>query len=161
MRDRKIINFFGLLIIICGFFAPFLSSGKLPSIVFFWVGFLLFLWPNKYFLKSSSWPKWARIGLLLNILGILLLFLFSSLIVNTTLSSSYLASILLKITSWIFTPISTIAELFFPYKQTKLPDGSVQFTISFLREILNSFFNVLVYIVIGIIIGTLFFKGKR
>ena len=155
------INFFGFLIIVCGFFVPFLTGGKLPSIVFFWVGFLLLLWPNKYLLKFSPWPKWARIGLLLNIFGILLLLLFSGLMANAELSSSYFAYILLRTISWIFTPISNIFDLFFPYSQAKMPDGSIQFTISFLRGILTSFSNVLVYLGLGIIIGKLYSKRKR
>lgn len=153
------VNFIGFLIIICGFFAPFLlSEGKIPSIFFFWIGFLLLLWSNKYF-RKAVWPKWARIGLILNILGMSFLFLLTELVLNTPLSSSHFAFILLTIANWIFNPISNVFEFLYPYKQTIMPDGSIRFSISFLRGTVTSFFNVLVYIGIGIIFGR--FISKR
>ncbi len=160
------INFLGFLIIICGFLAPFLSGGKMPSIFFFWVGFLLLFLPNKYFPKASGWLKWARIGLLLNVVGTLFLILFNVLAVYTSLFSSYLAHILLRGAGWILKPISGIFEILFPYNQSynqvKMPDGGIivvsTITINFLRDTLTTFFDVLVYIGIGIALGKLILK---
>lgn len=147
------INISGLLIIFCGFAAPFLSGGQMPSVLFFWVGFLLLLWPNRYFLKTSPWLKWARIGLLLNILGTLFLLLFVYIVTHSSLSHSYFVSLMLNGVTLIVNPISTIYDFLFPYNQIIMPDGSIQSTVSFFRATATSFCNVLTYILIGIALG--------
>ncbi|MEW6584411.1 MAG: hypothetical protein AB1442_02240 [Nitrospirota bacterium] len=154
------INFIGLFLVICGFLAPFLSAGRLPSIFFFWVGLLLLLWPDKHFAKRSAWVKWARIGLLLNVLGTLILILFSKLVLNTGLSHSYFAYVFLTIVNWIFNPITALFEVLFPYSKIEMAGGGIQFTTSFFRNILTSFFNVVVYIGSGIIFGKFVSRSK-
>jgi len=147
------INIFGFLIIICGFAAPFLSGGQIPSTFFFWAGFLLLLWPNRYLPKTSFWPKWARVGVVLNILGTLVLLLFVYTI--THISSGYFAFLIVKVASFLFNPISTISDFLFPYDQVTMPDGSARFTVSFIRATVTSFCDVLAYILIGVALGKL------
>ncbi len=147
------INFLGFLIIICGFLAPFIRGWMVLSIFFFWIGFLLLFLPNKYFPKASGWLKWARIGLLLNVVWTFFVIILNELAVNTSLFSAYLAQILLRGAGWILRPITGIFEILFPYNQVKMPDGSiiVGFTSSF--DTLTHFFDILVYIGIGIALG--------
>ena len=147
------INFLGFLIIICGFLAPFIRGWMMLSIFFFWVGFFLLFLPNKYFPKTSGWLKWARIGLLLNVV-----WTFFVIIAHTSLPSTYLAHILLRGAGWILSPISGIFEILFPYNEVKMPDGSIGHTVNFLRVALTNFFDVLVYIGIGIALGKLISK---
>lgn len=150
------INIVGFLIIIFAFFVPFISGGKVPSILIFWIGFFFLLLPNKNFPKASEWLKWARMGLLLNVLGTLFLFLFGELVVNTSsLSSSYFAQIILSVSSWIFQPVSRLFEVVFPYKQVRMPNGSVLSYISFLRGVITDFFNVLIFVGFCAIFGKL------
>jgi hypothetical protein len=156
----RMINLIGFLIVVCGFFAPFLSSGTIPASVFFWVGFLLLLWSNKFALEISTYLKWARIGLLLNVSGTFLLFLLSSLAVNTSLFSNYFGFIILKGAHWIINPITSLIAFFFPYDQVTMPDGSIRFSQSFIRAILSEFFDVLTYIVLALLIGKLLSARK-
>ena len=151
----------GVTIILFGFLVPHLSDGTLPAIFFFWLGFLLILWPSKYFRKTSVWPKWARIGLVLNITGTLLLLFFINIISNNAFSYSYFASVLLKSISFIFKPISTMFANIFPYNRIQMPDGSIQVSIGFFRSTLTSFLDVLTYLFIGIIIGKLILKQRN
>jgi hypothetical protein len=153
------IVFFGF-IIICGFAAPFLSGGQIPSILFFWVGFLLLLWPNKYFSETAAWLKWTRRGLVLNILGTIVLSLFGYVITHTSLSSSYFAFIILKGASFVVSPVSRISDLLFPYAQMTRPDGSTQFTVSFVRSTVTSFCDVVLYMFIGFALWKIITKKR-
>ncbi len=65
-------NIVGFIIILFGFFAPFVSNGLLDSVWFFWIGFFLFLHPVKYIKVSAKNLKWARKGLLANMIVILI-----------------------------------------------------------------------------------------
>jgi len=143
----------GFIIIICGFAAPFLSGGHIPSTLFFWIGFLLLLRPNRYFPKTASWSKWARIGLVSNILGTLVLMLFVYVITHTSLSSSHFAFIIVKGASFLVNPISTIYDSLFPYHHITMTDGSTQFTVSFVRATMSSFCDVVLYMFLGFALG--------
>jgi hypothetical protein len=149
------INLFGFLLIIAGFIIPFLTDGQIRSTFFFLVGFLLLLWPNRYFPKMSFWLKWGRIGVILKIFGTLFLILFFRLITQTSFSSSYFALLILQITSYIFSPFARIFDIILPKGQITMPDGSAQYTISFIRASVTSFCDILAYILIGIAIGKL------
>jgi hypothetical protein len=116
------INFLGFLIIICGFIAPFIRGGMILSTFFFWVGFLLLFLPIKYYPKASGWLKWARMGLLLNVVWTFFVIILHELVTNT---STYLVYILLRGAGWILRPISGIFEILFPFNQVKMPDGSI------------------------------------
>jgi len=145
----------GLVLIMAGFIAPYFTSGKLPSIFFFWVGFLTVLWPNKYSAKQSYLLKWARMGLLLNILGMLFLIFLTVILTKTSLSSNYFLIWLLQGGSLIFQPITEIVDFLLPLNEIILPDGSIRTTIGYFRATVTSFFDVLTYIFIGITLGKL------
>jgi len=154
------INLLGALVIIFGFFSPFLiplpTGRTILSTVLLCIGFLLLLKANRKLTKVSVWLKWARIGVLVNILGFLLFLLITILVLNTSFSDTNFGHMLLVGTRWIFMPITSVSQIFFPYyEQIKMSDGSIGTKISFLRWTLTSFFNVLLYIVFAVIIGKL------
>lgn len=152
------INIVGIFIVILGFFALSISDGKLSPIFFFWFGFLFLLWPNKYTQRFSEWMKLARIGLIIQWGGSMFVLLFAYFLVNTSPYLDYLGSFF----SWSFrifhcltTPVSTVIEYFFPYPQTKLPDGGVRISFGYFRTTLTDSFDVLTYLFLGIGIGKL------
>lgn len=153
------INISGFLIIIFGFAAPFLSGGRVPSIFFFWAGFLLLLWPSRYFPKTSWRSKWARSGVVLNILGTLFLLLFVYIITHPFFSFGYFAFQIFKVVGLLFKPVSSISDFIFPQGQMIMPDGSARSTVSFIRATVTSFGDVLTYVFIGLIIGRI--KNKK
>jgi hypothetical protein len=148
------INFLGFLIIICGFLAPFIRGWMMLSIFFFWVGFFLLFLPNRYFPKASGWLKWARIGLLLNVVWTFLVIIFAELVPPFSI---YVVYILLG-AFWISKPISSIFKILFPFNQVKMPDGSIIVGITSSFDTLTDFFDILVYIGIGIALGKLISK---
>ena len=145
----------GILTIIFGFAAPFLSRGELPPILFFWIGFLLLLRPSKYFRSTSEWPNWARIGLFIHILGSALILLYSYILIYTFLSRSDLAGLSLRLANSLINPISSLITYLFPYPHFIMPDGAVQIHISFIRGTLTSFLDVSAYLVFAVIAGKL------
>jgi len=154
------INWVGLVVILLGFFAPYIGNGWLPPTYLFWLGFLLLLWPSKYFSKVALWLKWARIGLLLDVAVTLLSYLFLTVVLKIPLlAGNYFINILLRVISWVSAPVNSIVKLFLPPYRIHMPDGSVQFTISFIGVSIISFLDVLIFILIGIIIGKLI-SGK-
>lgn len=148
------INIAGLFIIFCGFAAPFASDGQVPSTFFFWAGFLLLVWPSKYVPKESFWPKWTRIGILFNIFGTLLLLLFVYIATHPSFLNGCFSVILLRGSAMIFSPFSTIYDLFFPYDEIVTPEGTFQ-SISFFRASAASFGNILTHMLLGITVGKL------
>lgn len=142
------INILGTVIIIGGILAPFLSGGKIPSIYFFWLGFLLLLVPSSLLPGHIYLKKWARIGIVSHAAGLLVSFLFFDFILK-------LNHIIITILALVLNPAGQVSSLLFPNPMTVMPDGSAVGAVSFLRATLESMFNVLTYIGIGIIIGRL------
>jgi len=154
------VNLLGAFIIVLGFISPFLihlpSGIPIPPTILFWVGFLLLLKSSSKLMKLSPWLKWGRIGLLANIAGLLLLFLISEALLNTSLLGRH-GFLLLKGASFIIHPIASLSEILFPYEQIKMSDGSIGTKISYLRSTITSFLDILLFIGIAIIIEKLFF----
>lgn len=141
------------MVIIGGFSAPFLSDGEVPSTIFFWLGFLLFLWPGKYLSKKSSWIKWARIGLTIHVLGTLAMVLLVYTATHASFLSGYFVFLILKVSSSLLHPISTVFDLLVPNEQFKMPDGSFLIRTGFIRASVLSFCNILACILISVIAG--------
>jgi len=136
------LNLLGILLIICGFVAPhFLGYPPPGSMVFFWVGFLLLLWPTNPLLKTSNWPRWARIGLVANLV-VTIFYLVLIYLQNYELFFKFF---------YIPYPIGTILHILFP---DEIPLGVVGRTISI-------FFNLLIYIGVAIILGKLITRKRR
>jgi hypothetical protein len=159
------VNLLGAFVIILGFLSPWLihlpAGLSILSTILICVGFLLLLQPNRKLTKASVWLKWGRIGVVINITGFLLLFFLTSIVLNTSLSDTNFGQILLRITRWIFMPITSLSETFLPYyEQIKMSDGSIGTRINFLKWTLASFLNVSLYIILAIIIGKLISKNR-
>ncbi len=139
------LNLLGILFIICGFVAPhFLGYPPPGSMFFFWIGFLLLLWPTNPILKTSNWPRWARIGLIVNVLVTIFFFVLIYL-ENYELFFKFF---------YIPYPIGTILHILFP---DEIPLGVVGRTISTVA----TFFNILIYIGVAIILGKLIARKRQ
>ena len=153
------INIFGLIIFIAGFVVPFLSGGRIPYDFFFWFGFLLLIRPNKYFPPGTGSAKYARIGLLVHVLGTLVILSYYTLVLSTSLSNSSSAYLSIKAVNYIVNPASSLFHLIFPREQFELTDARILFTISLMRSTITGFLNVLLYVCLGAIIGR--FKAEK
>ena len=142
----KNINYAGILLIILGFSAPYLTNGFNPSIIFFWVGLLLLMNENEKHGKWNTALKYGKLGLLLNIiLSLLLLIIFdSSLLQNQKFYT---------LAYYITNPISVLVDKIIPQQMTELPDGSLLVTISYIRSTLTKFLNLLFFVATGVLVG--------
>jgi hypothetical protein len=155
-------NIIGLIIILFGFFAPFVSNGVLASFWFFWIGFFLLLNPVKYIKISAKSLKWARKGLLANMIVCLIMtFFFYLLMINMKpVSLSIFLSNVFSILGWIGNPVRELCDLIFPSSITEMPDGSVVWEVSFMRSVVTTFFDILVYLLAGMLVGKYIYKDN-
>jgi hypothetical protein len=147
----------GFILILIGFALPFALTALFPTIFtlplsfwFFAMGFLLILRPFKNDIRLNSYLKWASYGIWANIiLVIILVFYFSSIadgiirrgvVVNTMHTLRVLAN-----------PISAIIDGLFPRPTLQLDDG-VLTTYWFPRELLTTFFDLVFYAAIGVLL---------
>ena len=147
-KRTKLFIIIGCLSIIIGFFSLSISHGKISSTLFFWTGFFLILWPMKHIPELIVISKWARIGLIINIIGILF---YSQ--CYALLTSGNMNYTICMVARWIFNPIQIILEYIFPYKQIYVSDTEVGFAISHIRTTLTDFINILTFMGIAIVIG--------
>jgi hypothetical protein len=73
------INIVGIVFLILGFLAPYITDGHLPSIVCFWIGGIIFFNKGLLIRLGTPWVKWARIGILTNIAIVAVMFVTFSL----------------------------------------------------------------------------------
>jgi hypothetical protein len=152
------INIIGLVILVAGFFVPYLSVANLSSTYFYWVGGLLSLNKGIIIRDDLKWAKWAQIGILINIATIVVLFLTHLLIGYGSITRfEYWISTLLY---WLSNPVTAIGQQLFPYPETHNPDGSVCFQISFSRTVITAFLNVAIFAIISAGSGFLWQKRK-
>ncbi len=155
------IYIFGLIILIAGFVVPFLSGGRIPYDFFFWFGFLLLIRPNKYFPPGTGSAKYARIGLLVHVLGTFVILSYYNFVPSTSLSNSYLAYLSISGVNYIINPVSSLFHLIFPGEQFGITDSRILFTITLIRSMITGFLNVLLYVCLGAIIGKLKLTRKE
>ncbi len=154
----------GILIILFGFFAPFISDGKLNSIPFFWIGFLLLVSPARNKSPATDWLGWAKIGLVANILGVIISIIYSQVILNTFLAKNYISGKIISVLMWLVSPITQALATVLPYPRTDLSTNSeivVQFQISFSRSSVTSLLDIISIILIAIFIGKFVRKKYR
>ncbi len=133
------LNLIGLALIICGFVAPYLRGVQISQL-FFWPGFLILLRPANPLLKTFAWPKWARIGVLLNIVTAIFFHVLIGLEYYGLFDKLFI----------IMNPIGPAIHFLFPIK---LPAEKIIFG-SF-RSTIIIFLNLLIYIGLAILIGRL------
>ena len=156
-------NIIGFIIILFGFCAPFLSKGFIGSIWFFWIGFFLLLNPEKHIPISGKSLKWARKGLLANMIMFLILtiyFYLPQLNIKPISLSVFLHNIYV-ILEWIGNPIRKLYNLISPISSYESPDGVVTFRLSFISSITTTFINILVYLLIGVLVGKHIIKDNQ
>src|SRR5574337_1190224 len=115
------INIVGIVILILGFFAPYLSSGRFPSTVLFWIGGLLFLTKDVLIKPETTWTKWARIGIWANIA--LFLIMLATFYLTIDKSMTTIGHWLSMIPYWFSKPATALGQQIFPFSETHHPDG--------------------------------------
>jgi hypothetical protein len=152
------INIIGLIIIVAGFFLPYLIDVRLPSTYFFWIGGLLSLNKGIIIRGEFKWAKWAQAGILINIAAIVVLLGAHFLIGYGSITRfEYLISTILY---WLSSPATSIGQQLFPYPEIHYPNGSIGFKISHSRTILTAFLNVAFFAFILAALG-LFWQKKK
>jgi hypothetical protein len=156
-------NLIGLIIIFCGFFAPFLINGLVGSVWFFWIGFFLFLNPAQHINLSANTLKWARRGLLANMAIVLIqtIAFYSIPIDIEPITWSVFLDNVYGISGWVGNPVREAYDLIVPIPHTEMPDGSIAFEFSFMRAMITTFFNILFYLFAGVLVGKYIFKNNK
>ena len=153
------INIVGLIILIAGFFAPYLSEGRLPPIIFFWLGGFMSLNKGLFIRREARWAKWARMGILTNIAVIIITTLVVDHLIGKSLTKfGYWLTIILYRFSG---PTNAVVEQIFPIPTTRLPDGSIGFQISYFRTVITSILTVATYASISVVVGLLWQKMRH
>ena len=154
----------GILIVAFGFFVPYLSKDMISATLFFWLGFLLFLSPGRKKSTLGDWMRWAKVGLVANIVGGIISIIYSQSLVNTYLAKTFLMAKLFLALMWLTTPITQIAALVFPYPQLNEPADSeiaVQFYMGLSRASVTSLLDIIFIMLIAVILGKYFTKRHR
>lgn len=153
------INIVGIVILILGFFAPYLSSGRFPSIVLFWIGGLVFLNKGVLIKPEITWSKWARIGIWVNIALFLIMLATFYLTINRSMTTiEYWLSM---IPYWLSRPATALGHQLFHSPGTHHLDGSVSFHVGFARTVIADFLNVALFALVSAVIGSLRQKKPR
>ena len=154
----------GILIILFGFIAPFISDGKLNSTLFFWIGFLLLVSPVRIRSPATYWLGWAKVGLVTNILGGIISLIYSQVLLNTFLAKNYISGKIFSALMWLVSPITQLLVIVLPYPRTDLSTNSeiiVQFQITFSRSSVTSLLDIIFIMLIAILIGKFVRKKYR
>lgn len=133
-------NLIGVLLIIGGFFILHLA-GTLVSLLFFWSGFFILL-SGMPLSEKGILKKWARVGLLFNVL----------VAVFTGILELHKQFSLVSKLFFILSPAGTVLQFLFPEKMPV--ENSYRTTIII-------FFNIIIHICLGVIIGKLLISRRR
>jgi hypothetical protein len=150
------INIVGIVIVVLGFFTPYLSDGRIPSTVLFWIGGLVFLNKGVLIKPETTWTKWARIGIWANIALFLMMLATFYLTIGRSMTS--LGHWLSMIPYWISRPATALGQQIFPFPETHHPDGSVSFHMGFARTVIADFLDVALFALVSVVIGLLRLK---
>jgi hypothetical protein len=147
------INMVGILFLILGFFAPYITDGHLPSIVCFWIGGMMFFNKGLLIRPETPWAKWARIGILTNVAIVAVMFVTFSLINGVIMSPFWFW--LSRIPYWLSAPATAVGQRLFPALETHRSDGSVLIHLGYLRIVVEDFLNVVTFVLGSVAIGLL------
>jgi len=152
----------GIIILITGFIAPYMSHGKLPGIFFFWTGLYLILGAKEIFLWKPATANWARRGLLCHVTGVSLLISLSGIIFfSETLSHNLIVGSLFQIGGLLASPADKMVNFLSPLASTIAPDGSVKTETGIFRSSLCSLLNISIYIIAGGLTGHMIQKKMK
>ena len=143
---------FSLFVIALGFVIAPLTNGVMPSVLIYWLGFILYFGLNPSSMIQAKWQLWGRRGLFVNIflVAFLYLLLYSGKKFRITENYYYY---LQRGLNYIIRPVSNIANLFYPDEMKRMPNGIDLISRSFLKGTITSFFDTIFYISGSILIG--------
>jgi hypothetical protein len=153
------INIVGMVLLALGFFVPYLSDGRFPSTVLFWIGGLVFLNKGVLIKPDTTWPKWARIGILANI-ALFVLMLGTFFLANERSTTTFIHW-LSMIPYWLAKPATALGQQVYPFSEIRHPDGSVTFHIGFTRTVIADFFDVGIFAMVAVAVGLFWKKDKK
>jgi hypothetical protein len=158
-ENYRMINVVGLVILILGFIAPYISNGRLPSVVFFWIGGLMVLNKGVFLKPDSTWTKWARIGILINIAFFVVM--LATFFITNERSMTAFGHWLSMIPYWLSKPATALGQQIFPFSEVRHPDGSVTFHMGFTRTVIADFLDVGLFASVAVAIGLFWKKVRR
>jgi hypothetical protein len=153
------INIVGIVIAVSGFFAPYLTDGRIPSTALFWIGGLVFLNKGILIKPETTWTKWARIGIWTNIA--LFLIMRATFYSSVGRSMSPMVGQLSMVPYWLARPATALGQQIFPFPETHYPDGSVSFHMGFARTVTADFLDVGLFAVVSVVVGLLWTKRPQ
>jgi sulfite exporter TauE/SafE len=152
----------GIVLLTIGFFiAPIIQSASLSTPIFL-LGFFLVL-RSKLANPANYWAKGAMWGLLGYVLvyTIIMFFILTFFNVGDWFIVYYQSTDYSSISqTYVYSPISLIAETSFPPEYIQNPDGSITGITTLILAVTYKFLDICIYISIGAIIGKLFIKQK-
>ena len=164
-----IVNIIGILIVIFGFFSPYLfpvldasiylhSYGH--SVYFLWLGFLLILHPSPRFHKYKPHLNWGRLGILLNMfLFFSSHFIYSIILFQKSIYEGINITLMLLLKK-LANPVRALFDAIIAVPSTTCSNGSVEFSYSFIRASFTDFFNILFFVTLGMCF-TILFRQKK
>ena len=153
------INIVGIVIAASGFFAPYLTDGRIPSTALFWIGGLVFLNKGVLIKPETTWTKWARIGIWTNIA--LFLIMLATFYLTIGRSMTTIGHWFSMLPYWLARPATALGQQIFPIPATPHPDGSVSFHIGFARTVTADFLDVGLFAMVSVVIGLLWTKRPQ
>jgi hypothetical protein len=139
----------GIVVLIIGFcIAPIIQSASVSTPIF-WLGFLFVLRSKQLTTSENYWTKGAMLGLLGHVL------VYFTIVIFWNGGNGFIGYLY-----FVYSPISHIAETFFPPQYIQYQAGSITDTITLLLAVTYKFLNICIYISIGAIIGKLFINKK-
>jgi hypothetical protein len=150
------INIVGIVIVASGFFAPYLTDGRIPSTALFWIGGLVFLNKGVLIKPETTWTKWARIGIWTNIA--LFLIMLATFYLTIGRSMTTIGHWFSMLPYWLARPATALGQQIFPISGTPHPDGSVSFHMGFARAVTADILDVGLFALVSVVIGLLWTK---
>ena len=148
----------GTLLITIGFATPFILKQIIPaflnatfiSLLCFWLGFIAIMTPVGINDRYKPYLPWARyavyVNIGLNFLSVAYFYAFFYFDLQNTIGN-----LLMRFLGFVHNPIQWASSLLIQKPTIQQPDGTVLVTISFIRSLLNSFFNILFFCFLGIL----------
>lgn len=65
------------------------------------------------------------------------------------------------ISGWVGNPVREAYDLIVPIPHIEMPDGSIAFEFSFMRAMVTTFFNILLFLFAGVMAGKYIFKDNK
>lgn len=153
------INIIGIVIVASGLFAPYVSGGRLPSTLFFWIGGLLFLKKGIIIKSDTTWTKWARIGIWANIA--LFLSMLATFYLTVGREMNTLGHWFSMLPYRIARPATALGQQLFPSSATHHPDGSVSIHMAFTRTVITDFLDIVLFATTAVVLGMFWAQRQK